>query len=153
MAYYPDLTPYHYISPKPLKDVLTVGWLAAGHEFRTGPTPAGLRANLEDLMWTHFASPMLGIHACELCHGSDPREPPDIIKVERDGNVAYLGGGEIWVPSVDRTLIYAAPTLILHYIDAHAYLPPDEFIAAVRAEPVNSDWKAMHEQRKRFWGS
>jgi len=27
---------------------------------------------------------------------------------------------------------YASPTLIVHYIDEHSYLPPDVYIAAVR---------------------
>ncbi len=41
------------------------------------------------------------------------------------------GNGEIWLTIHDGTN-YAAPTLILHYIDEHAYLPPVAFIEAVR---------------------
>jgi hypothetical protein len=44
---------------------------------------------------------------------------------------ASLGNGEIIVKGEDGRR-YAAPTLILHYIEAHHYLPPEEFIQAVR---------------------
>ena len=41
------------------------------------------------------------------------------------------GNGEIRVS--DGNVMYAAPTLIYHYVVAHAYLPPEAFIAAVLA--------------------
>jgi hypothetical protein len=31
--------------------------------------------------------------------------------------------------------IYAAPTLIYHYVEAHHYKPPDEFLQALREGP------------------
>ena len=37
---------------------------------------------------------------------------------------------EIRVRGDERT-VYAAPTLIVHYVEAHRYRPPEEFIAAV----------------------
>jgi hypothetical protein len=39
------------------------------------------------------------------------------------------GSGEIRVPG-DRK-VYAAPILIHHYVEAHGYKPPEEFIEAV----------------------
>jgi hypothetical protein len=41
-----------------------------------------------------------------------------------------LGNGEIRVPS-ENGIVYAAPTLICHYIDRHRYCPPNEFLMAV----------------------
>jgi hypothetical protein len=41
------------------------------------------------------------------------------------------GNGEIWVPGDD--VIYAAPVLIVHYIEEHGYLPPPQFLKAVAA--------------------
>lgn len=32
-------------------------------------------------------------------------------------------------------MVYVAPELILHYIEAHLYKPPDEFINAVLRSP------------------
>ena len=40
--------------------------------------------------------------------------------------------GEFHVQAKDGT-IYSAPTLILHYIDEHNYLPPEGFIDALLA--------------------
>jgi hypothetical protein len=54
---------------------------------------------------------------------------PDLHKCPFCGNAA--GTGEIDV--VGSTMIYAAPTLIIHYVEAHRYCPPDEFVlAAIR---------------------
>jgi SAM-dependent methyltransferase len=39
----------------------------------------------------------------------------------------------VWIPT--KTLKYVAPELIVHYIEAHSYLPPQEFITAVMACP------------------
>ena len=40
-----------------------------------------------------------------------------------------LGNGEIYV--LAGGIIYTAPTLVIHYIDAPGYLPPEEFRAAL----------------------
>ena len=40
------------------------------------------------------------------------------------------GSGEIRVRGTDRTA-YTAPILIVHYVEAHGYRPPEEFIAAI----------------------
>ena len=52
-----------------------------------------------------------GLHTCEFCH---------VIK----------NTGEIRVFNNDKT--YAAPTMIYHYIKYHGYIPPKEFILAVK---------------------
>ncbi|WP_375431714.1 hypothetical protein [uncultured Friedmanniella sp.] len=38
---------------------------------------------------------------------------------------------EIHLQGLDGRL-YSAPTLVVHYIQAHQYLPPDEFLEALR---------------------
>jgi hypothetical protein len=43
-----------------------------------------------------------------------------------------LGSAEIRVPGSGGR-IYAAPDLIYHYVEAHGYRPPDEFVEAVMA--------------------
>ena len=42
----------------------------------------------------------------------------------------WLGNGEIRVTGEDGT-VYAAPTMIAHYVAEHHYLPPQEFVDAV----------------------
>ena len=44
-----------------------------------------------------------------------------------------LGNGEIRV--LGNGVAYAAPSLICHYVAAHSYLPPPEFVAAVMHGP------------------
>jgi hypothetical protein len=41
-----------------------------------------------------------------------------------------LGVKNLLVPC--RGLIYAAPSLVIHYIEAHGYKPPDAFVEALR---------------------
>lgn len=58
-----------------------------------------------------------GFHTCEFCGGREKA----------------VGNAEIRVPGEGR--MYAAPSLVHHYVVAHGYKPPEEFIAAVMAFP------------------
>ena len=53
---------------------------------------------------------------------------------ERNGEKLLLGTSEIRVLSEDGT-IYAAPTLIYHYICDHHYKAPDVFVRALKQGP------------------
>ena len=45
-----------------------------------------------------------------------------------------MGNGEIRVVDTASGITYVAPVLVLHYVVAHGYLPPPEFIdAAIEA--------------------
>ncbi|AMV29564.1 hypothetical protein VT84_34535 [Gemmata sp. SH-PL17] len=44
-----------------------------------------------------------------------------------------MGVSNLWLPG--DGFLFVAPSLILHYMDAHEYSPPDEFQEAVRACP------------------
>src|SRR5262249_25113044 len=55
--------------------------------------------------------------------------------VQIDGRHIGVGNGEIQVTG-EGTTIYVAPTMILHYVAEHHYLPPDEFIKALRVGRV-----------------
>jgi len=138
VTYYPDLSAYEY-SPDQ-GDLINVGWLGVGHEFLTGDVSADIRDALVELA-DNPTNIMRGFHYCEFCDAESP------IRIEgstSDGHDfrAVLGTGEIRIrPAGGRT--FAAPTLLVHYIDAHQYLPPAEFIAAVAvpkdqrpAEPI-----------------
>lgn len=56
------------------------------------------------------------------------------MRLQMDEESVMLGSAEIWVPGREGC-IYAAPTLIVHYVEAHEYLPPPEFIEAVLRDP------------------
>jgi hypothetical protein len=48
-------------------------------------------------------------------------------------NATPRNGANLFVP--DNTSVYVTPRLVLHYIEAHGYSPPDEFCAAVMRCP------------------
>jgi hypothetical protein len=65
---------------------------------------------------------MRGVHYCEFCDAESPIRLP--APVSR-GWVS-LGMGEIHVPG-QHGVVFAAPSLIIHYISAHDYQPPRDF--------------------------
>jgi hypothetical protein len=94
-----------------------VGWLDNLHPFPKDPVPTEFVTRLREHIlsaWQPLAAG--GEHECETC--------------ARD---AARHSANVWIPS--RTVVYVAPAMILHYIEAHVYRPPDEFIGAVMACP------------------
>jgi hypothetical protein len=141
--YFPDLEAYRYQTPAPLDDVVTVGWLSKDHEYPRGPSSAEMLEAVEALIGSHQAHQMRGYHVCEFC-GADPRVMPV------PEGLALIGSAEIWIPSPDLKRIYAAPNLIHHYMSAHAYLPPQEFLEAVAAVHEHEAWNADQECEERL---
>lgn len=153
MAYFPDLTFYSYSSDGP-QETQNIGWLARDHEFDK-MTPA---EETLDLLWSYCSVSVMqsrGIHDCDLC------AVPQTVHAVRNGTGLLLGTSEIRVfpsegsrSSLRQHLretesggllflqsstvpfsIYAAPTLIYHYVRTHHYNPPDEFLRALREGP------------------
>ena len=124
MAYFPDLSPYAYAGPIP--GAVNVGWLDREHYFPKGSVPDGVLRKLKDLAFTP-AVRHRGYHHCEFC---GPFAGLRWSKSERKGSTVIV------VCSKDK--IYAAPKLIIHYIEAHSYLPPTEFLQAVEGKPNQS---------------
>ena len=126
--YFPDLTPYQYGGQEPSPGLVNVGWLSIEQSFAKGPCSAEFMGELARLA----ASPVnlyRGTHLCEFC--------PEPSMVLSEGGIPMLnpapgtaGNGEIRVQG-EGGVVYVAPTLVLHYIKAHGYLPPKAFINAV----------------------
>ncbi|MGW0992682.1 DUF7919 family protein [Streptomyces sp. NPDC002523] len=132
MTYYEDLSPYEYWKtvwplnpPERAEDYLNIGWLGRDREFPRGNCPAGFVDHLIDMA----SSPRnltRGVHHCEFCDQKSPLRAESL----KSGNVAHLGNGEIAIKT-SSGLTYIAPTLIVHYVAEHNYLPPAGFIDAV----------------------
>jgi hypothetical protein len=135
MAYFRDLTPYAY-GHAHHPGVVHVGWLDGIHSFPKGAVDSRLLEKIK-LLSREPVELYRGKHVCELCV-----TPPDIEKtllpngLVIDPNCAWArwvdqrsSNGEIRVRSGNVT--FAAPVLIAHYIEEHAYLPPGEFLKAV----------------------
>jgi hypothetical protein len=125
MTTYGDLSPYSYTdSDVPM---LNIGWLGSVLPFKTGMLDARVLPLL--VKWAvDPANLMCGSHTCEFCGEESPIMIPAPGTRERK---AFLGNGEIHVPG--QGVVYAAPTLIVHYIIAHGYRPPDVFVDALLA--------------------
>jgi hypothetical protein len=139
MAYFADLAPYaygHRLQP----GVVHVGWLDSIHDFPRGKVPKALVEKLK-LMAANPVEICRGYHLCELC---DKPEEAQLIpvpnRVVSRPNEAWtqwakprMSYGEIRVTRGGIT--YAAPMNVAHYIEAHGYLPPAEFLKAVEEAP------------------
>lgn len=108
-------------------DPLGVGWLRRGQSFDTGPVPEAFPAALlEFCLDKHTVCARPGSMPCSLC-GERPQP------IELDGETAQFGLAEIRV--LGKEDIFAAPTLVHHYVTVHHYRPPDVFVQAVLHGP------------------
>ena len=123
MAHFPDLSPYAY-GHQSHPGVVHVGWLGGNHEYPKGRVAGQVIEKLRQLA-TRPTELYRGFHICELC------SHPKGLLAEADWEWAKsrASNGEIRVTA--GVITYAAPVLIVHYIQAHGYLPPDEFLRAV----------------------
>jgi len=130
MAYYRDLTGYDYFPEGFRPGTLNIGWLSAEYEFRQAePAPEFL-----ERLWRFCTVSVMqsgGVDMCELCEV--PKQD-----VSHSDKVLLLGSAEIRVFSLGAE-IYAAPTLIYHYVSLHRYSPPDKFVQAVLEGPSPPD--------------
>jgi hypothetical protein len=111
-----------------------VGWLDGIHPFPTGKVERSLIEKMK-LLASKPVELYRGVHICELCGGA----PDRIVEVSPKGTtfnpewwewaVQRSSNGEIRVAG-DR-IMFAAPVLIVHYIEEHGYLPPAEFLEAI----------------------
>lgn len=124
--YFEDLTIYEYFNEFINSQTLNVGWLDAKHSFKREQSSSDFLDKLFQ-MCLYSLNKSRGYHQCPFCTKS-----PWGLKVERRGQKAILGGAEIRVKGLNDK-IYAAPDLIYHYVEAHNYSPPEEFIKAVLA--------------------
>lgn len=104
-----------------------VGWLVAGSDFDRAPADATLVASLKELP-KHRYKQTRGYFLCGLCSSSGRQVP---VTICTSGGSMTLGSAEICVVNEPRTSAYVAPNLIVHYVEAHEYRPPREFVDAV----------------------
>ena len=144
--YYEDLSRFTYFQDRG-PAVVNVGWLEAPHPFPQGKVSREDVAALERLLvqgWQPAKS--RGWHDCSLC-GRGPEAGP--LQRQLDGQMRLLGADILYVPDGDR--LYAAPSLIIHYIEDHRYEPPEAFLAALRrTDPTSPDYRRECE---RIWAA
>ena len=136
MAYFPDLAPYSY-GHDSHPGVVHVGWLDGIHPFPKGHVASQLIEKMKGLA-TKPVELYRGKHLCEVCV-----QPKDIIKTFIPNRVKVLDPEGQWMKWADSRssngeirvlsdgITYAAPVLIVHYIEEHGYLPPAQFLEAI----------------------
>jgi hypothetical protein len=138
----PREEPMHFadleLMPEPRLTLVAVGWLERGHAYEQGTVDEEFFSSLVELLvdpWQPFAT--AGRHPCGLCAFSGG--PDTVTYRSRKGPDCRIavGSANVFVP--DHDVLYMAPSLVVHYIDAHAYRPPAAFRDAVeRCPPMRS---------------
>jgi len=132
-VYYPDLGNKCQVEQGPY--VRAIGWLSSEHSVEKGEVPQtfieALRKHIRTA-WQPVA--MLGEHVCEFC------------PTRMDGRF-IAGSSNVWIPG--DGVLYVAPELVVHYIEAHGYKPPDEFITATLECPEQHS-EAYRNQMRQF---
>lgn len=119
--------------------VKSVGYLSRDRDYSKGETSDSVFHRLALLAMRPLYS-YAGRHNCDLGSCGSNRPQPELkwcgMTIPRSCST------DILVP--DRTLVYVAPALILHYIRAHRYLPPACFIDAVLTcpEPGSDEYRS-----------
>ena len=142
--FFGDLEPYRYRISAELTDVIAVGWLCSGRCYPQDSPTAEFVGALDRLLSSHRVNQTRGYHVCDFCS-----KAPLIHETQSEKKV-MLGSAEIWVPSLERAVIYAAPDLIYHYLKEHRYLPPIEFINGALSASDSRDWDANTECKQRL---
>lgn len=131
--YYPDLNLIWWPpAPKSAK-LLAVGWLKPGHDFRHGEVDDEFIRKLADLFVNPWQPAIAaGRHSCGFCRLTGG---PASFRLGNQASCSEIpmGVSNLWLPA--DGVLFVAPSLILHYMDAHGYSPPDEFRAAVMSCP------------------
>jgi hypothetical protein len=133
LTYFPDLSlyAYHTFQPCPNPKLLNVGWLDPSVPFKKG----SVDEKLIDGIFNLCKKPVnltRGMHRCPYGTLESPSRPcPYPAHAVSGARKLAVGNGEIRVTG-NAGIVYASPTLICHYIQAHQYCPPEEFLEALK---------------------
>ena len=131
MTYFADfsLYAYHTFQPVPDPKLLNIGWLDPRFPFIKGPVDSSVVGKLLQLCQKPV-NLCRGWHHCPYGALESSLSPcPCPVRMHLESEV-IVGNGEIRISGEDG-VVYAAPTLLCHYIERHGYRPPVEFIQAV----------------------
>jgi hypothetical protein len=118
VAWFNDLSPCNYFGDEFASFLRAVGWLERGKPFPMATRDRHVYEKLIDLRMNPWQQALaMGHHLCDLCQ----YEPE------------FRGNSNLFIPGVHE--LYVCPELIVHYMNAHGYGPPQEFCDAVLACP------------------
>lgn len=123
-----------------------IGWLINGDQFPTGTINEATLTKLFLLLARERINAMRSFEYCTLakCNGQEVMHYHELAHLTGTYNQEHGGTQtlkqEIWLPSADGTKVFVAPSIILHYITDHKYLPPQEFLDAVDHFDFGGTW-------------
>jgi hypothetical protein len=138
MTHYEDLSPYTYFTETipPGISARCVGYLDPAHPYPRADPADEFADRLFELCRDHLCAVTHGWHGCQLCRrrffGGGRTYP---VKVARGGEAILVGHGEVRVRGGAGTWLIA-PDMVVHYVLAHRYAPPEAFVMAVLAGHV-----------------
>jgi hypothetical protein len=111
--------------------LLAIGWLEYPTRFNQGDSPDSLASRIRTLNSqaanAFFLFSFMGLHNCSFCAANDPHS-----------SELPASSSNLFIPG--NSVVFVAPGRIDHYIEAHSYLPPKQFITAVLTCPdLHSD--------------
>jgi hypothetical protein len=107
-----------------------IGWLDPVHPFNKGEPDKNLLTALMSLLKDPFqVRYSMGWEVCQLCNTAEDKP----LWVEFAGRKVKAGVANLLVPGEGH--IYYAPSLLIHYMLEHKYLPPADFQSAVLRSP------------------
>lgn len=126
-----------------IPNVFNVGWLSRSKSFKTGKADIEFLKKLKSIFYgnSHYSSEVNLLRAtsrpCEIC---------GVTVKEHKYKSGYkgLGNSEIWIAHKGK--YYAAPSLIIHYIESHDYLPPKKYVKAVLSTELDIPFNAADEE-------
>ena len=104
-----------------------VGWLDAKHRYEKGVVDEALYSRLFDVV-RRSRRLFRGKHPCVFCSPN----PFANITAEKGDERLTVGSGQALIRTSDGQA-YFVPDMICHYIAAHEYQPPQEFLDAIKA--------------------
>lgn len=106
--------------------LLAIGWLERGQTFSEGEAEEKVIDRARKIQGQTFGriSGYRGLHRCDLC------EPEEAGFGIEDSHV------NLFIPGND--CVYMASGGLVHYMEEHSYLPPEEFVSALLSCPLPS---------------
>lgn len=107
---------WDFPTPEPAfaQEEINIGWLDLEHEFPRGTADASFALILEQACRTSRYHLWRGYSMCSICGAP----------IDQQG-----AGAEIRIQGTG--CVYASPTALAHYVQAHEYLPPGDFVESV----------------------
>ena len=134
MAYYQDGTRFAELGEGNFK---AIGWLMRDEPYPhwTPNTETYLTEEVFEKLCQLCVQPWQpatvgGSHPCELCRFTGGSS----VAHYKGHTIGGISANLLLVPG--REVVYVAPVGIIHYLDAHGYVPPDSFCLAVSRCPA-----------------